>query len=262
MKTPLTHSETRLLKRILDKARVIENELARGLPVPEAAFFEMKVMFGELAHSGNPDISRLQDSADHFMPDMSLRHFLNFLIPVERLLDRNIKDNDFLVTSKDDKTKPVEKRPLVFVLHNLRSAFNVGSLFRIAETLAASQIHLVGYTAGPESDGVQKTAMGTDELVPSERFESIDHSLAVLREQGYRLIALETAPASLSLYEGRLESKVAFVLGNERFGLDHHVLRLCDEVRHIPLMGQKNSLNVANALSAAAFEWHRQQLEG
>ncbi len=269
MKKDLSISDQQILKQLLEKGRRIEAELSQGRPVPEKSFFELTVLFGELQLSNNPEVSRLSGNADHLFPAMSLRHFLNFLIPVERLLDRSLRDDDILVMTEDKllisvgdhAQKIVTKRPLVFVLHNLRSAFNVGSLFRLAETLAVSEIHLAGYTPGPDSEGVRKTAMGTEALVGSKHFQTIDHSLAVLREQGYQLVALETATSSLSLYTSPLPTKVAFVVGNERFGLDYQVLDHCDEVRHIPLLGQKNSLNVSSALSAAAFEWHRQNLE-
>ena len=73
-----------------------------------------------------------------------------------------------------------------------------------------------------------------------------------------RIIALETARNCKSIYESPLHGPTAFVIGNERFGLDHSTLSSVDEVRNIPMFGIKNSLNVAQATAVAAFEWSRQ----
>lgn len=263
MTVQLDKSEIHILKKILDLGKQIENELLKSKNhdgIIEAPLFELNMLLTGFTASDKPELARLAMTADHLHPKMEVRHLLNFLIPIERLLDRNLSDDEILITHQDDLTKSYETRPLIFVLHNLRSAFNVGSILRLAETLAAQEVHLVGYTAGPESDGVKKTAMGTERLVSCKHFDHLDHSLAILREQNFKLIALETGQKSKSLYEGALAKQSAFVVGNERFGLDRSALSLCDETRQIPLVGRKNSLNVASALSVAAFEWHRQQL--
>lgn len=266
MKAPLSREDEGLLRLILKKAKPIESGLKSassplgGDPALEAALAELKVLIQSLDLSPDPRVQKQAELTDHLHPGMTARHFLNFLLPIERLLDRNLRDEEFLVTT-EDSASPAPRRPLYLVLDNLRSAFNVGSIFRTAETLGCEGILLCGYTPGPESDGVRKTAMGTESLTPSRRFEKADEALAWLGGRGVPRLALETSPDSLSLYEGRLPGTCAFVVGNERFGLDFHTLRLCDEIRRIPLVGSKNSLNVASALSIACFEWHRQRLE-
>lgn len=263
MSLQLEKSEIQILKKILDLGKQIEIEILSSKThegLIEAPLFELNLLLTGFAASDKPELARLAMTTDHLHPKMDVRHLLNFLIPIERLLDRNLRDDEILITHQDNLNKSYETRPLVFVLHNLRSAFNVGSILRLAETLAAQEVHLVGYTAGPDSDGVKKTAMGTEKLVSCKRFDHLDHSLAILREQKFKLIALETGQKSKSLYEGTLDKQSAFIVGNERFGLDRSAVSLCDEARQIPLVGRKNSLNVASALSVAAFEWHRQQL--
>jgi 23S rRNA (guanosine2251-2'-O)-methyltransferase len=147
---------------------------------------------------------------------------------------------------------------LVFVLDHLRSGFNVGSLFRLADCVGAEKIWLVGYTATPEQKAVQDTALGTSAWVPWQHHDDLLTVIRELQAEGYKVIALETAECAQSLFAQSLPDKLAFVVGNERFGLGPESLAFVDEVRSIPMQGLKNSLNVASALSVAAFEWGRQ----
>ena len=265
MKTDLSLEDRKRLQQILEKSRFFEEELQKNpsdrKPQFSTLLKEFVQLFTKLDDSNDPLVKRQSQLADHFHEEMTHRHFLNFLIPLERLIDRSLTDPDFFVTTSDQKTSLLPRRPLTLVLDNLRSAFNVGAIFRTAETLRAENIFLCGYTPGPESVQVQKTAMGTENLVPAQHFENVGLAINNLKQLGIRTIALETSPQALSLYEKPLPAACAFVLGNERFGLDLETLRLCDEVRSIPLVGSKNSLNVASTLAIASFEWHRQHPE-
>lgn len=218
----------------------------------------LKVLLSDLSFSNSENVSRLADIADHLHPKMDPRHFLNFLVPIERALGKNVSDGDILITKLDRKDKERETRPLVFILDNLRSAFNVGSIFRLADATGAEQVYLCGYTPTPESDAVKKTSLGSEQSVKWSSVKDLPTALRRVKAAGYHIVALETAEKSLDFYETPLPSPTAFVVGNERFGLDYPTLPLCDEVRTIPQVGIKNSVNVAVALGAAAFEWQRQ----
>ncbi len=264
MKPQLSKEDLKLLQMILEKAQALEKSFAASGVQPhfEKKLAELVVLFQNLSFSENPSVQKQAELGDHLHPGMTARHLLNFVLPIERLLDRSLRDEDIIITT-DDLLPSVEfkpAQPLILVLDNLRSAFNVGSIYRMAETLRVESVYLCGYTPGSESDGVRKTAMGTENKTSSQRFERLETALSVLREKGVPILALETSPQAKSLYEGSLPSPCAFVVGNERFGLDFHTLKLCDEIRSIPLIGTKNSLNVASALSVACFEWHRQTL--
>lgn len=211
-----------------------------------------------LAASENPDVSRLSDLQRHLTPQMTLKHFVAYVIPFERLLHKNLQDDDFLIIENDKSEKAQESLPLVFVLDNIRSAFNVGSIFRTAECLGAEKIFLCGYTPNPTQWKVEKTAMGTQEHLAWEESPHILECLESLKDQGYRLVALETAQSATDLYEEFSPKPTAFILGNERFGLDPEILKLIDEVRIVPLRGRKNSLNVGVTAAIAGFEWMRQ----
>jgi 23S rRNA (guanosine2251-2'-O)-methyltransferase len=193
----------------------------------------------------------------HLSLDMSLRHFLNFIVPIERLLSKSLSDEQFLVT-KEDRQVSSQKFPLSFILENIRSAFNVGSIFRLADCLNVEHIYLVGYTPTPESDAVKKTSMGTTGNTPWSTFDKLEDVAAHLENKQVQIFALETAVNSTSLHEAKLPLSMAYLVGNERFGLEESALKKCQDIISIPTFGSKNSLNVASALSIAAFEWKRQ----
>lgn len=191
--------------------------------------------------------------------DMSRRQLLDIAVPLERFLKLSVKDeNIFQVTHLDGSKNERKTYPFVLVLDHLRSAFNVGSIFRTAECLGVEHIYLVGYTPTPEDRGVQKTAMGTEALLPWSHFDKMDDLLKKLSENSYTKIALETAQGAVSLKEFEAPEKVALFVGNERFGFDAPFLKEMDHCVEIPMLGVKNSLNVANSLSVMAFELVRQ----
>lgn len=271
-----TPATVKLLKRIEQLFDELD-EATRGQTdppeFPESPLFQLQVLIRELEFTKDPVLEKCARLADHIRPGMTRRHFLNLLIPIERALGRQVKDSDFLVTdtdqSKDCPTAlagapgkadfgPLEKVLMVFVLENLRSAFNVGSILRLADGLGVTTVYTTGYTAGSESEAVQKTALGADRHLQILSFENSVDAIAQLKNQGYRIVGLETAKTATPLFSAQLQEKTAWIVGNERFGIEPATLKLCDELVILPLRGFKNSLNVATALTAAAFEWTRQ----
>lgn len=223
-----------------------------------AVLKDLKLKIQNLSASENLDVNRLSLIEKHLVPEMTLKHFSSFALPFERLLHKNLQDDDFLVIENDKEASALEKLPLVFVLDNIRSAFNVGSIFRTAECLGASHIYLCGYTPLPTQGKLEKTAMGTQEDTPWSEAGRLFECLEELKDEGYRIVALETAASASDLYEEFPTEPTAFVVGNERFGLDPEILKVIDEVRIIPLRGKKNSLNVGVTAAIAGFEWMRQ----
>jgi tRNA G18 (ribose-2'-O)-methylase SpoU len=148
--------------------------------------------------------------------------------------------------------------PLVLVLENIRSALNVGSLFRTADAFRLQEICLVGFTAGPDNREVRKTALGAENSVPFRAFESITTCLETLRQEGFVLWALEQTSNSVMLENAVLPpAPLALVLGNEVDGVSPTALALCDAALEIEQGGIKHSLNVAVAGGIAA--WHLAQ---
>lgn len=224
----------------------------------EQDLFKLSSLLRSFSTSENRDLEQLSLIPEHLHPQMSKRHFLNFVVPVERLLQRNLSEDSFLITSTDRLQAPATKAPLYFVLENIRSAFNVGSIFRLADCIGVSEIHLCGYTPTPSQEALKKTSLGASDVVNWRHFDRLEESLDFLCAQKIRVCALETTRASTSLFEWKPQGPSALVVGNERYGLESSALEKCDQVLSIPTFGVKNSLNVANALSIAAYEWRRQ----
>jgi tRNA G18 (ribose-2'-O)-methylase SpoU len=157
-----------------------------------------------------------------------------------------------------DEYAQLGKHPLYLVLDNLRSAFNVGSIFRSADAARLAGVFTCGYTAHPPHPKLDKTALGTLDYVPTRHFDTGLEALDYLAAEGISTWALETTSHSCCYTEVKYPAPLALVLGNEALGVDHDVLARCEQLLEIPMYGYKNSLNVAAAAAVAAFEVLRQ----
>jgi len=149
-------------------------------------------------------------------------------------------------------------QPLKLVLDNVRSAYNVGSILRTAETAGCAEVICCGYTPAPPHEKLEKTAMGAEETVPTKHFSSTLLALEALKAEGYQVFAMETTSKSQCYSRVEYPQKTALVLGNEVTGVDTAVMDLCDGLVEIPTYGLKNSLNVASAAPVVIFEVLRQ----
>lgn len=144
--------------------------------------------------------------------------------------------------------------PLVVVAHDLRSAYNVGSVFRTADSAGLAGVVLTGYTPTPDHRGVGKTALGAQDEIPWRHSPSLDAALDTLRAEGYQIAALERTPEAVvpaSVTEAAFP--LALVLGNEVDGVPAVVLAEADLVVGLPQYGTKGSLNVSVAFGVAAY---------
>ena len=148
--------------------------------------------------------------------------------------------------------------PLVAVLDNIRSAFNVGSIFRTSEAARIERLHLCGITPYPPNEKLDHTALGTAHRVPWTHHLDTGAVVRGLRASGRTVWGIELSPSSRSLYEVRAPAPLGLVFGHETAGVDPHVLSACDAVVAIPMLGRKNSLNVATAYGIVIFEILRQ----
>jgi 23S rRNA (guanosine2251-2'-O)-methyltransferase len=151
------------------------------------------------------------------------------------------------------------RHPVVLVLDNLRSVYNVGSVFRTAETAATELVITCGITPHPPHDKLRKTAFSAADTVPTRHFSSTVEAVLWLQSVGYKVLAMETTNSSMCYTQCPLTAKTALVLGNEVTGVALEVLEVCDGVVEIPTFGAKNSLNVASACAVVVFEALRQQ---
>jgi len=148
--------------------------------------------------------------------------------------------------------------PLIVVCDHIRSALNVGSVFRTADALGAEEIILCGFTARPPHRDILKTALGATETVPWRYIEDPLEALKELQARGVVCIGLEQTTASQPL--GGVDwpsAPTALFLGNEVQGLSESLLGHLDLLLEIPQVGRKHSMNVAVAAGIAIWEWKR-----
>lgn len=143
---------------------------------------------------------------------------------------------------------------VVAVLHNIRSALNVGSMFRTADAAGVGKIYVCGYSPTPDHDKVAKTALGAERSVPWEYHRQTGRLLGRLRKEGYRIVALEQTKRSENVFTFRSRFPVALVVGNEVRGVSASILAQADAAVEIPMRGTKESLNVAVAFGIAAYQ--------
>mgnify|MGYP002478810528 CR=1 FL=1 len=146
------------------------------------------------------------------------------------------------------------KRRIVLLAHNIRSLWNVGSFFRTCDALQVEKIYLTGYTGTPPRKEISKTALGADETVPFESGSDPVAILQALKKDGWQIVALELLPTSVELKEFEAFDRVCLVVGHELTGAPQDILSLCDASVQIPMLGTKESLNVAVAAGIALYE--------
>lgn len=141
------------------------------------------------------------------------------------------------------------------VCDNIRSAFNVGALFRTADAAGVTKIYLCGYTPCPPRSEIEKVALGAEKIVPWEHVAQTWRLLERLRQQGIQVVALENnlELPTTDYREFVPQFPIALVLGNEVTGLSSALLRRADAILTLPMHGKKESLNVAVAFGIAAY---------
>jgi len=144
---------------------------------------------------------------------------------------------------------------LVLVLDNIRSAYNVGSIFRTADGAGVDKIFLCGYTPSPKDEPkIAKTSLGAEKYVSWESCKQTWRLLEKLKVQGLKIIALEQTKNSIDYRKFKPKFPLALVLGNEVDGLSEQILKYADKIIEIPMRGKKESLNVSVAAGIALYE--------
>lgn len=175
-----------------------------------------------------------------------------------------------LVAQKPSKAKfkKLKRHPLVFILHNIRSLENVGLFFRLADAIRAEKIYLTGYTGYPRMENdireeriiahaekeINKTAIKVVPFVPWSQNENVLSVLSNLRNLNYQLVGVEQTDQSLDYQKANYKLPVALLFGHERTGVEENLLKKCDLVVHIPMLGLGNSHNVAMAGTIISYD--------
>jgi len=140
------------------------------------------------------------------------------------------------------------------MLDNIRSAWNVGSIFRTSDGTGIQKLYLCGITPSPENTKVSKTALGAEFNIAWEKSNNGVHMANLLKTKGYVLWALEDLPMAQPLFQIKSEwnnSPIVLIVGNEVSGIDPGIIEICDKVVSIPMVGKKQSYNVAVAYGIA-----------
>lgn len=161
-----------------------------------------------------------------------------------------------------DDFRNSDKIPVIAVLENVRSAYNVGSVFRTADAFLLESIFLTGYTCYPPHKEIRKTALGAEDTVNWQHYPNAAAAIATLRELHYEVYAVEQVHGSISLEQFQVKpgSRIAVVFGNEVTGVEQATVGLCDGCIEIPQLGMKHSLNIATAAGVVLWELIRPQL--
>ena len=161
-----------------------------------------------------------------------------------------------------DEFRQSDKIPIIAVLENVRSAYNVGSVFRTADAFLIEAIYICGYTAYPPHKEIKKTALGADETVSWKHFKNISEAIEEIRNLGYKIYAVEQAKDSYKLqaisYEA--DEKIAVIFGNEVNGVEQSTIEQCDGCIEIPQLGTKHSLNISVAAGIVLWELIRTRI--
>lgn len=157
------------------------------------------------------------------------------------------------------------KKELYIIADNIRSAQNVGAIFRSADGAGAKKIYLAGYSPVPFKEEenpyptqaqkkIAKTALGAEKIVPWEKAKRAKEIIEKLKKSGVQIICLEKTDNSRNIFGFSSAFPCVLILGNETKGIDEEILKLADETVHIPMRGRKNSLNVSVAAGIAMYQ--------
>jgi len=145
------------------------------------------------------------------------------------------------------------KKEFYVICQNIRSLFNVGSIFRTADAFGVDRIYLTGITGRPPRKEISKVALGAENYIPWEYHRQPARLIKSLKKQGIRIVALEQVKSkSMKLSKWKPKFPIALIVGYEPKGLPKSLIKLSDDVVEIPMFGKKESLNVGVAFGVAA----------
>jgi len=146
------------------------------------------------------------------------------------------------------------KKQVYVLAHNIRSLHNVGSIFRTCDGVGVSKLYLTGYSGVPPRKEITKTALGADDSVAWEFHKDPVSVIKMLKKDGVQIVALEKNNKSTDICKLKPKYPVCMIVGNEIDGVEKDLLRLSDEVAHIPMYGIKESLNVSVAFGIGIYQ--------
>jgi len=161
-----------------------------------------------------------------------------------------------------EELEKLPRNPIYVIAHNIRSLFNVGSIFRTSDALRVKKIFLTGFTGHPPRDEIEKVALGSTKTVPWVYRRNVIEVINLLKKENVNIVALEHTDCSIDFQEFEYKFPSAIMLGNEYDGLPDYVIRMLECAVEIPMYGTKQSLNVATAFGIVGYELIRQLKKG
>ncbi len=152
-----------------------------------------------------------------------------------------------------EELSKLPRLPLVVLLDNIRSLYNVGSIFRTADGARVEKLILSGITGYPPRKEIDKTALGATETVPWERMVNPVEAVERYRQAGYQIVVLEHTDVSVPYWEYAFTYPSLLILGNEVWGVSDELLPMADAAIDIPMLGAKQSLNVSVAFGVVVY---------
>lgn len=150
----------------------------------------------------------------------------------------------------------IKRNPIYLILDNINDTYNIGSLFRLADAIAAEKVYICGESEYPPSSRIHKAAVGTENWVPWEKIKETGKIVAKLQKKGVQIIAVEQDPKSISysLLPNVLKFPCALVVGNETYGIGRKILKKADIIAELPMMGINKSFNVWGAAAVIGYK--------
>ncbi len=245
--------------KIASTIRGLEQDLKQGQPAdPKELFTYLEYLERDRT---NAKVARTLELVEQYHVTIfdtsrgrELEKDLNFCYhEILELINEAISEK-FYTVRRIDNGRPSRRFPVTALLDNIRSPFNVGNVFRSADCLGVQELALCGITPHPPSLKIERTAMGTIPEVEWAYFEDTLTALEHYRSLGRKIVALETVENAVSLENFSEFEDSVFIFGNEEFGITESVLKECDQIVEIPMVGKKNSLNVANSFAIVFYQ--------
>lgn len=169
------------------------------------------------------------------------------------------KNSKYLRKNKPNPSdlNKIKRNPIYFILDNVLDTYNIGSIFRLADAVAAEKIYICGESEYPPSSRIHKAAVGTEEWVKWEYSKSVIQLINKLKKQGVQIIAVEQDVRSVDyklLTTDSLKFPIALVVGHETHGVSKKALDMADLIVELPMFGINNSLNVWGSLAIVAYK--------
>lgn len=157
-----------------------------------------------------------------------------------------------------EAVKGIKKNPITIVLDNVLDTYNVGSIFRLADAVAAEKVILCGQTLTPPNSRIKKASINTTGWVTWEYKKNTIDAVKKLKEQGIKIVAVEQDPRSQLFYKAEYDLPLAIVVGNETSGISKDILDIVDTIVELPMWGINRSLNVMVSCGIILYEVMKQ----